>query len=235
MFLTLIGDVHGCYYSMLALLEKIPKQENRIIFLGDLINKGPRSYEVYQFIRAGGYECLKGNHEFYCMFRNSSLYRNKWEEQGGKTTEKSIAQTLFLKSGKKIETVLYEMSEFFEHFPEYILLPTGYGKRLLLTHGGISTHWYRENQYHLQYCLEARQAVAKPYFFNKDVLAEIPHIVQIIGHQPKPYAPLRIGSNYLLDSGCVYQERRGMGYLSALMFDMNDETEPLLFRQPNID
>ena len=48
-----IGDVHGCYEPMLNLLGKIesdrrarPEPKSTIVFLGDLIDRGPASKEV---------------------------------------------------------------------------------------------------------------------------------------------------------------------------------------------
>lgn len=38
----IIGDVHGCYKTLLALIELFPnKQNSKICFVGDLIDKGP--------------------------------------------------------------------------------------------------------------------------------------------------------------------------------------------------
>lgn len=36
-----IGDVHGCYEELVLLLNKIPS-EYKLVFLGDVCDKGPR-------------------------------------------------------------------------------------------------------------------------------------------------------------------------------------------------
>lgn len=38
-----IGDIHGCYQDMMALLNKIESQDQdaQIIFVGDFIDRGP--------------------------------------------------------------------------------------------------------------------------------------------------------------------------------------------------
>ena len=43
-----IGDIHGCYQTLKALLAKISPdpQEDVLIFLGDYIDRGPNSKEV---------------------------------------------------------------------------------------------------------------------------------------------------------------------------------------------
>ena len=47
----IIGDVHGCYKSLLALIEQFPnKQNSKIVFVGDLVDRGNDSYNVVKFI-----------------------------------------------------------------------------------------------------------------------------------------------------------------------------------------
>lgn len=61
-----IGDVHGCYDQMRALLKKIP-DDDQVIFLGDYVDRGPKILEVLHFIRDNRnnprYLFLMGNHE----------------------------------------------------------------------------------------------------------------------------------------------------------------------------
>jgi diadenosine tetraphosphatase ApaH/serine/threonine PP2A family protein phosphatase len=61
----LIGDIHGCFDELMALLKKINfnKEQDRLILLGDIINKGPKSVEVIFFAKENNIECIKGNHE----------------------------------------------------------------------------------------------------------------------------------------------------------------------------
>lgn len=62
--IIIIGDVHGCMQELSLLLQKIEISENdRVIFLGDLVDKGPDPLEVLRFVRKSGFECILGNHE----------------------------------------------------------------------------------------------------------------------------------------------------------------------------
>lgn len=47
-----IGDIHGCYMQLVDLLNKIKPDlyQDKIIFLGDYIDRGPNSYEVIQLL-----------------------------------------------------------------------------------------------------------------------------------------------------------------------------------------
>ncbi|MET3012860.1 metallophosphoesterase family protein [Flavobacterium psychrophilum] len=64
-----ISDIHGCYFTFEALLDKIEFSKNdELILLGDYINRGKRSKEVIDKIidlSKNGYNviCLRGNHE----------------------------------------------------------------------------------------------------------------------------------------------------------------------------
>lgn len=88
-----IGDIHGCHGALTALLEKIkPDREiDRVIFLGDYINRGEHSNRVIDSLIE--YKkmhprtvFLKGNHEV--MFINYLDDRNKllFLQSGGRET-----------------------------------------------------------------------------------------------------------------------------------------------------
>lgn len=65
-----IGDVHGCYDELCELFEKIEKHHGdydyKLIFVGDYVDRGPKSKEVVDFImkmQKRGHVALMGNHE----------------------------------------------------------------------------------------------------------------------------------------------------------------------------
>jgi hypothetical protein len=59
-----IGDIHGCAFEFEKLLETIaPLASDKIILLGDLVNKGPHSSRVIEIARRIGAISLLGNHE----------------------------------------------------------------------------------------------------------------------------------------------------------------------------
>ena len=65
-----VGDIHGCYQKLCALMDKIPlnKEQDQLLFIGDYIDRGPGSIEVLDYLidlkkRLPGIIFLKGNHE----------------------------------------------------------------------------------------------------------------------------------------------------------------------------
>ncbi len=76
-----IGDIHGCLQSLERLLHKIKaRPEDRVIFIGDYIDRGPHSCEVVDLLLQLPYRSifLLGNHEKmlldYLAGGDSSLY-----------------------------------------------------------------------------------------------------------------------------------------------------------------
>ncbi|TDM01367.1 serine/threonine protein phosphatase [Macrococcus hajekii] len=64
-----VGDVHGCFYTLKKLLQHWDSDRQQLIFVGDYINKGKHSQQVVKLIRNlerkyPGTVCLKGNHEY---------------------------------------------------------------------------------------------------------------------------------------------------------------------------
>ena len=63
--LVIVGDVHGCYDELVELLEKCHVQDGNIlvVFVGDLVNKGPKNAAVIKLVRRLGAYCVRGNHD----------------------------------------------------------------------------------------------------------------------------------------------------------------------------
>jgi diadenosine tetraphosphatase ApaH/serine/threonine PP2A family protein phosphatase len=57
-----IGDLHGCYDEAIDLLDKLAvTSTDRVIFAGDLIDRGPQRRECLDLAMRN--ECILGNHE----------------------------------------------------------------------------------------------------------------------------------------------------------------------------
>lgn len=60
-----VGDIHGCIDEFAELLRILSynKNSDRLILLGDLIDRGPDSVAVVRKAREMNLECVMGNHE----------------------------------------------------------------------------------------------------------------------------------------------------------------------------
>jgi serine/threonine protein phosphatase 1 len=90
--LIAIGDVHGCVQALDAVLESInPTSDDRIIFLGDMIDQGRETREVLERIIALKRQCevvlIQGNHEeMLYAARDDEKSLRYWENCGGVAT-----------------------------------------------------------------------------------------------------------------------------------------------------
>lgn len=94
-----IGDVHGCAKELKQLLKKVkadPKQD-RIVFIGDIINKGPSSRGVWEIFREMNAVSLMGNHELSLLelvegkFHKHSKYFDLLRKEFGSLFDEFVA------------------------------------------------------------------------------------------------------------------------------------------------
>ena len=92
----IIGDIHGCSGALRLLLAKIMPDEksDRLILLGDLFDRGPDSWGVFQMVReladkfGDRFVLLRGNHEDYLLTPKLSVsMRFMWERVGRGTVQ----------------------------------------------------------------------------------------------------------------------------------------------------
>ena len=61
---VIVGDVHGCADELDELLGVLALDtSDRLVFVGDLVAKGPRSIDVVQRVQRLGADCVRGNHD----------------------------------------------------------------------------------------------------------------------------------------------------------------------------
>ena len=123
-----IGDVQGCYDELISLLEKINFNANtdNLIFTGDLVNRGPDSLKVLEYLYAmnGSVINVLGNHDFHLIaltLKNGNI----------KTKDETLKP--ILESSKKISLI-----EWLRHQP---LLHIDEETNTIVVHAGIHPHW----------------------------------------------------------------------------------------------
>jgi serine/threonine protein phosphatase 1 len=204
--MIVIGDVHGCFNTLKALMDKLPHRN--VIFTGDLIDRGPRSYEVVQFVKDNGFHCVLGNHEE--MSLGVYFDFSMWMKNGGGET---------LDSYKKNEASIVEDSDFFRSLPLFYEI----GDKFVVSHSYIGHVFDNQKDFNFKKTAIWGRSFPKP-------CAEFGGRINIIGHTPIKIRTLEDYPQIIfVDSGCFYK-KEGFGYLTA--FDTDTE---IFYTQENID
>ncbi|MBR4391414.1 MAG: serine/threonine protein phosphatase [Bacteroidales bacterium] len=228
----IIPDIHGCAKTLKSLVESFLKitKEDELFFLGDFIDRGPRSKEVIDYLmdlQEKGYRlhCLKGNHEDYCIKaweadQKWHLFKpeiqRSWEKVGASATLKSFG----VKHPREIPQQYIEWMQGLEYYHEL--------EDYILVHAGMNFNI--DNPFE-----DLRSMIWVRNFkvdFNKTNGRRIIH-----GHIPVDYSFIdhvihhQKGYDFIaLDNGVFCTEQTDMGNLMAFNPDTN-----VLFAQTNLD
>ncbi len=113
-----IWDVHGCYNELKLLLKKIKvKDIDTVYFVWDIINKGPDSYKVLNFI-------YKNRNQFKCVIWNNEVnFLNylDWNFNSKHKQFKKLRKKIYSKERNKLIGYLKELPLYIEE-TDFILL-----------------------------------------------------------------------------------------------------------------
>ncbi|OQE21503.1 hypothetical protein PENFLA_c014G04659 [Penicillium flavigenum] len=104
--LIIVGDVHGCKEELVQLLEKAAfNQEggDHLIFVGDMINKGPDSTGVVDLARQHSASSVRGNHEDRILLLRQEMVKtntlaNPDAEKGSGFSSKELGERALARS-----------------------------------------------------------------------------------------------------------------------------------------
>ena len=166
-----IGDIHGHLGTFRALMHRLklgPK--DRVVCLGDMIDRGPDSAGVIDYIRSHPQViCLKGNHELMAI---GSLQKDggielwqPWLERGGRPTWGSYivrAHGDLYDAKKQLASDLMWMDNLPNHIvlDELRLVHAGYDPRMPLdSQGDKELLWIRNRFYAHEYAVDPDRTV----------------------------------------------------------------------------
>jgi len=93
-----IGDIHGCITALTSLIDLVElRQDDKIITLGDYVDRGPNSRAVLEFVIELGKKhdlvALRGNHEIMMLdAREKRSWFEPWLQYGGQETLRSYSE-----------------------------------------------------------------------------------------------------------------------------------------------
>lgn len=207
----IVGDVHGCHLELAALLDRVKFESgDQLVFVGDLVARGPDSLAVLDIARETGAIVVRGNHEQKLIdWRNS---RNAWVHGGAEAKppmgkmHRDVARSL-----RPVDWTILETSLFWLDLPEH-------GVRVV--HAGVVPGVPLASQ-RMDTLMRIRtvpgrdrQGKKAPVLWGTKYVGP-PHV--IFGHNAAPGLQLHAWATGL-DTGCVYG-----GRLTAMVLGMNQK------------
>ena len=196
-----IGDIHGCERELRYLIDGLPlSQGDRLVFLGDYIDRGPHSRGVVSYLvelpkqlPSIEFVFLKGNHEdmFLSFLGIGGAHGDMFLINGGKATVASYGIESAKPSAQEVLSVLpAEHRKFYLNLTLYYLM-----EPFLCVHAGIDPDKSLPEQSE-----EELLWIRNKFIFTSH---RLPYTV-LFGHTPQPTVyydlPYKVG----LDTGLVY-------------------------------
>jgi serine/threonine protein phosphatase 1 len=198
-----IGDIHGCPDELTRLVDKLPlNSSDRLIFLGDYVDRGPDSKGVISYLIELQRTCpatvvfLKGNHEdmFLAYMGFPGKYGDMFLYNGGSATLMSYGATPHNQTSADILLVIP---------PPHIkflkdLEITYCAGDFLCVHAGVNPVKPLEMQDEEEMLWIRDEFILKPH--------DLPYTV-VFGHTPQEQVLFHLPYKVGLDTGLVYGNR----------------------------
>ena len=209
----IIGDVHGCFNTLLELIKQFPnKERSKICFVGDVVDRGLFSCDVVELIMQNDYKMVMGNHERRLLNNKFEFLNNKvpfdrswFFGNGGEATYRSyFGQSMKFKQ---------RHIDFLEQRPVYLEFKdhkNQNGEHLVVSHSAVGNMWELRNDKY------ASEEFKRHLLSGRGDEMQISGIFNVYGHTP--VREIKFYKNSAdIDTGCVFNEV-GFDKLSALEF-----------------
>lgn len=208
-----VGDIHGMFSLLESQLERISFDPNvdRVFAVGDLIDRGPESHRVLEFLNYPWFFSIKGNHEMMLIEakHKKTHYRSWIKNNGGEWWEDIDAKSQ------------NDIRERLSNLPVAIEIESNIGKvgivhadtPLGLSWQQVLTSLNSDNELR-DYLLWSRNR-----FKHIELTGKTPEIegvdLVVMGHTPIPQ-PLHIQNIYYIDTGAAFVSHNYLGHLTLL-------------------
>jgi len=208
-----VGDIHGMFSLLESHLEMLGfnPETDRLFAVGDLIDRGPESYRVLEFLEKPWFHTIKGNHEMMLIEarHKKTTYRSWIKHNGGEWWEDVDAYTQV-----EIRQQLSDLPVVFE-------VATDNGK-IGIVHADVPVGLSWQKIVHSvyiddeirDYMLWSRNRMKYIELTGETISVEGIDLV-ILGHTPIK-DPLKIANLYYIDTGAAYIQDDDLGHLTIL-------------------
>lgn len=214
----IIGDVHGCYDELTALLTELGYQHHdtawmhpagrKAVFVGDLVDRGPKTPEVLKLVmdmtKAGTAYCVPGNHDAKLL-----KWLNGKAVQARHGLQESIDQLSL-----QTQEFRDQVKEFLDGLISHYVFDRG---KLVVAHAGLKENMHgRGSGAVREFCMYGETTgeideFGLPVRYNWAIEYKGKAMV-VYGHTPVPEAQW-LNNTIDIDTGCVFG-----GKLTALRY-----------------
>lgn len=218
---AVIGDVHGCFYTLVELYNSIREkyQNIQIYCVGDLVDRGNHSFETMQFVINEKILFTPGNHDymFYHFFKDpTSVFARSWVFNGSETT---------LASYETHDDAVFKHIEHIKNAQLFYNVPDCF-----ISHAGVSSHYkmlidqgYQTNQDLLREYIYSDYITDRGVLWTRDSLLNL-NKLQIVGHTKHQEITLDedVNAVYIDTGACVGNKLSAVIVESSEIVDVMD-------------
>ena len=206
----IIGDIHGCFDELVMLLEKLGYKKDhsriyahpegrKVIFLGDLCDRGPKNTDVLRLVMAmtaaGSALAVPGNHDVKLL-----KYLNGKKVQFSHGFDRTAAEL-----EAESEQFREEVRTFISGLVSHYVLDEG---KLAVAHAGLKEEYIGRGSMRVRdFCLYG-EATGETDEFGLPVRLDWAadyrgRAVVVYGHTPQPEVQ-SVNGTFCIDTGCVF-------------------------------
>lgn len=211
----IMGDIHGCYFTLLDLIKKLPSNA-KLIFLGDLCDRGLYSKEVIEFVKSNNHACILGNHDFYLLehleecLNGAKVRWNTKEYMGGKET---------IANYKDSRNLIKEHLSWLATLPQYIQID-----KYFITHAFCLPYYKRKDDKDKFHAMMVNRVTdEEEWLYDWEENWKNYDLINIYGHENSDEVVKT--ENYIcIDTGCVYGNKLtalSLENLEVIQVDLN--------------
>lgn len=232
-----IGDIHGCYLTLIKLIDKIG--HNSIIYsVGDLVDKGPDTCKVLDFVQSlPNFKMVLGNHEdkfieHMEMYLNNIdiIYSDWFNRWGGKESLDSYNHISNI--DEKKEKILSHLN-FLKKQKYYFYLKD---EKVFISHGFALPYFNKrfkisEKQVQKEFTCNRLNGIYFDLYDKKNLeFLDSLNVVNIFGHDA--HKNVKFKNNYIcLDTGCVYGNKLSAYNIKTKEIIMIDNLDKIKFKE----
>jgi serine/threonine protein phosphatase 1 len=212
--IAVIGDIHGCYFTLKNLIAGIKEKYPgiKLFSVGDIVDRGKHSFEAFELVISENIKFTPGNHDYmfyHFIHHPESEIGQIWIYNGSEPTINSYSN--------RVETM-------YTHLDIIIKAPLFFNMQdCFISHAGISTYFKSrlprnvlDNEEQLNKIIKDSLMSDRGILWTRDSLLDIGKL-QVVGHTRQREVVYQQSNNVVYVDTSVYTGNK----MSAVIVERN--------------